>query len=140
LLAEAKQYQQKGDQKAALIQLKNAVAQSPEDGEARIALGALQLELGDIPSADKEMRKAASLGISAERTMPLLARTLQAQGKFKELLDQITPRRQRTRRRCWRCAATPTWPRAMPPRPRRAYEQALALNPNSGEALVGLAR
>src|SRR4051812_28940866 len=53
LLAEAKQYQQKGDRKAALIQLKNAVANSPEDGEARLALGTLYLEMGDILSADK---------------------------------------------------------------------------------------
>jgi putative PEP-CTERM system TPR-repeat lipoprotein len=140
LLAEAKQYQQKGDRKAALIQLKNAVAQSPEDGEARIALGALQLELGDIPSADKEIRKAASLGISAERTMPLLARTLQAQGKFKELLDQITPDKAKNsapllalRGDAWMASGDAAQAKA-------SYEQALALNPNSGEALVGLAR
>jgi Tfp pilus assembly protein PilF len=63
LLAEARQYQQKGDQKAALIQLKNAVAKSPEDAEARVQLGALYLETGDTVSAEKELRKAASLGL-----------------------------------------------------------------------------
>ncbi|HWJ95987.1 MAG TPA: tetratricopeptide repeat protein, partial [Telluria sp.] len=47
LLAEAQQYEQKGDQKAALIQLKNAVAQSPDDGEARARLGSLHLDMGD---------------------------------------------------------------------------------------------
>ncbi len=140
LLAEAKQYQQKGDRKAALIQLKNAVAQSPEDGEARIALGALQLELGDIPSADKEIRKAASLGISAERTMPLLARTLQAQGKFKELLDQITPEKAKNSAPLLALRGDAFMATGDAAQAKASYEQALALNPNSGEALVGLAR
>jgi putative PEP-CTERM system TPR-repeat lipoprotein len=140
LLAEAKQYQQKGDRKAALIQLKNAVAQSPEDGEARIALGALQLELGDIPSADKEIRKAASLGISAERTMPLLARTLQAQGKFKELLDQVTLEKAKNSAPLLALRGDAYMASGDPAQAKASYEQALALNPNSGEALVGLAR
>ena len=51
LLAEATNYQQKGDIKAALIQLKNAVANSPENGEAHMALGTLQLSTGDAVSA-----------------------------------------------------------------------------------------
>lgn len=140
LLAEAKQYQQKGDRKAALIQLKNAVAQSPEDGEARIALGALQLELGDIPSADKEIRKAASLGVSPERTMPLLARTLQAQGKFKELLDQVTPEKAKNSPQLLALRGDAFMASNDPAQAKASYEQALALNPNSGEALVGLAR
>jgi len=140
LLAEAKQYQQKGDRKAALIQLKNAVAQSPEDGEARIALGALQLELGDIPSADKEIRKAASLGISAERTMPLLARTLQAQGKFKELLDQITPDKARNSAPLLALRGDALLATGDSAQAKASYEQALALAPNLAEALIGLAR
>jgi Tfp pilus assembly protein PilF len=91
LLAEAKQYQQKGDQKAALIQLKNAVAKSPEDAEARLQLGSLYLETGDPVSADKELRKAASFGLAPARTLPLLGQALLAQGKFKELLAEIKP-------------------------------------------------
>jgi len=140
LLAEAKQYQQKGDRKAALIQLKNAVAQSPEDGEARIALGALHLELGDIPSADKEIRKAASLGISAERTMPLLARTLQAQGKFKELLDQVTPEKAKNSAPLLALRGDALLATGDAAGAKESYNQALALAPKSGAALVGLAR
>src|SRR5690349_3877626 len=67
LLADAKQYQQKGETKAALIELKNAVANSPENGEARLALGALDVETGDFVSAEKELRKALSLGIDKSR-------------------------------------------------------------------------
>src|ERR1700712_2789263 len=56
LMAEAKQYQQKGDSKAALIQLKNAAANSPADAEVRFQLAALYNQLGDPLSAEKEIR------------------------------------------------------------------------------------
>ncbi|WP_229425309.1 MULTISPECIES: XrtA/PEP-CTERM system TPR-repeat protein PrsT [unclassified Massilia] len=140
LLAEAKQYQQKGDRKAALIQLKNAVAKSPQDGEARMALGTLYLETGDSVSADKELRKAASLGIPAERTLPLLAQAMQGQGKFKEILAEIKPEMAAksaplTALRGDAMLATNDLDGA-----KAAYEAALALQPNSGAAFTGLAR
>ncbi|MDN5836787.1 MAG: hypothetical protein L0H12_05480, partial [Nitrosospira sp.] len=34
LIADARQYQQKGDDKAAIIQLKNALQKNPDDAEA----------------------------------------------------------------------------------------------------------
>jgi Tfp pilus assembly protein PilF len=91
LLAEAAAYQQKGDIKAALIQLKNAVANSPEDGAARLALGTLQMSSGDNVSAEKELGRARSLGVPAEQVLPVLGKTLAQQGKFKEVLALITP-------------------------------------------------
>ncbi|RZA31424.1 MAG: PEP-CTERM system TPR-repeat protein PrsT, partial [Lysobacteraceae bacterium] len=90
LLAEAKQYQQKGDAKAAMIQLKNAVAKSPEDAEARLQLGMMHLEMGDAVSADKELRKARALGAEVGRVLPLLGQANMAQGHAKELLDDIS--------------------------------------------------
>src|SRR5690349_11958422 len=90
LLAEAKQYQQKGDLKAAMIQLKNAVAKSPEDGEARMQLGMLHLEVGDAISADKELRKARSLGIDAGRVLPLLGKANMQRGQAKAVLEDIS--------------------------------------------------
>ena len=58
LLAEAKQYQQKGDNKAAIIQLKNALQKNPESIETRYLLGTIYNEVGDPVSAEKELRKA----------------------------------------------------------------------------------
>lgn len=88
LVAQAKQFQQKGDKKAAMIQLKNALAASPEDGEARYLLAKLSLEDGDVLAADKEIRKAISLKQPEAQTMPVLARTLLMQGKFQQALDE----------------------------------------------------
>jgi putative PEP-CTERM system TPR-repeat lipoprotein len=140
LLAEAKDYQQKGDKKAALIQLKNAVAKSPEDAEARIQLGALYLDMGDILSADKEIRKAKSLGMSPARTLPLLAKTLQAQGKFKELLDEITLDGAKNSAPLLTLRGEAYLATGDAAKARESFDQALALAPDSGEAMVGLAR
>ncbi len=140
LLAEAKQYQQKGDQKAALIQLKNAVAKSPEDVEARMALGTLYVETGDPVSAEKELRKAASLGGAAERVLPELARALQMQGKFKEALDELKPELVAKSAPLLALRGDALLAQNQQADAKKAYEAALALQPNSGAALTGLAR
>ncbi|MGZ5200157.1 MAG: XrtA/PEP-CTERM system TPR-repeat protein PrsT [Telluria sp.] len=140
LLTDAQQYQAKGDQKAALIQLKNAVAQSPADGEARLRLGTLALEMGDLASADKELRRAASLGMPAQRTLPLLARAMLEQGQFKDVLEQVTPEAAK--------ASAPLLARrgdaylalGDAAHAKEAYEQALAVDAHSGDALVGLSK
>jgi cytochrome c-type biogenesis protein CcmH/NrfG len=91
LLADARQYQQKGDVKAALIQLKNAVAKSPEDGEARLALGTFYMDNGDRVSAEKELRKARELKVDDKRVLPLLGRATLGIGQGKKVLEDITP-------------------------------------------------
>jgi len=140
LLAEAKDYQQKGDVKAALIQLKNAVANSPEDGEARLALGALQQSSGDNASAEKELGRARALGIPAERVLPLLGKTLAQQGKFKEVLELITPELAGTSAPLLSLRGDALLGSGKPDEAKQAYEAALAANANSGDALMGLAR
>lgn len=140
LLAEAKEYQQKGDVKAALIQLKNAVANSPEDGEARLALGTLQMSSGDNASAEKELGRARALGIPAERVLPLLGRTLAQQGKFKEVLELITPELAGTSAPLLSLRGDALLGSGKPDEAKQAYEAALAANANSGDALMGLAR
>ncbi|MDB5766168.1 MAG: hypothetical protein JWQ61_982 [Collimonas fungivorans] len=90
LMAEAKQYQQKGDNKAALIQLKNAAAKNPEDAEVRFALAGLYNTLGDPVSAEKEIRKAISLGIDGARAAPELGKSLQLQGQPQKAIDETS--------------------------------------------------
>ncbi|MEO7494737.1 MAG: XrtA/PEP-CTERM system TPR-repeat protein PrsT [Massilia sp.] len=140
LLAEAKQYQAKGDNKAALIQLKNAVSKSPEDGEARLLLASAYRDGGDPVSAEKEVRKAMSLKIAAERTLPILAASLLAQGQFQKVLDEITPEAAAKSAALLAVRGDASLALGQQAQAKELYQQALAVQPNSGEALVGLAR
>lgn len=88
LLADAKQYLQKGDQKASLIQLKNAVASNPTNAEARQLLGGVHNSLRDPVSAEKELRKALELGAPRSAVAGPLAEALLGQGKFQAVIDE----------------------------------------------------
>jgi tetratricopeptide (TPR) repeat protein len=88
LAADAKAYAQTGDLTAALIQAKNAVAKAPENAEMRMLLANLYLDSYDALSAEKEFRKAASLGLSRQRIALGLSKALHAQGEFQKVLDE----------------------------------------------------
>jgi len=89
LLAEAKQYQQKGDRKAAIIQLKNALQKNPDNVETRYLLGTIYNEIGDPVSAEKELRKAASLGMDAAKIAPEMAKSMFMQNQFPKVLEEL---------------------------------------------------
>ena len=55
---DAEQYLAKGDLKAAEIELRNAVRQSPQDPVLRARLAQAYLQLGDPASAEREARAA----------------------------------------------------------------------------------
>lgn len=140
LLADARQYQQKGDTKAALIQLKNAVAKSPEDGEARLALGTFYAENGDVVSAEKELRKARDLKIDDKRVLPALARATLALGQAKKVLEDITPEAAKSSAELSSLRGDAFLAVGDAPHAKEAFDQALALQPGRGDALIGLAR
>jgi putative PEP-CTERM system TPR-repeat lipoprotein len=89
LLASGKDYLAKNDKKAAVIQLKNALQVNPNLAEARFVLGKTLLEVGDVPGAEKELRKALELKYPAEEVVPPLARSLVLLGQYKQLTDEF---------------------------------------------------
>ncbi|MFJ3054894.1 XrtA/PEP-CTERM system TPR-repeat protein PrsT [Herbaspirillum sp. NPDC087042] len=88
LVSEAKQYQQKGDNAAAEIQLKNALQKDADNAEARLLLGKIYAETGNAASADKELRRALALGVKPEQVLPSLARALLMEGQFDKVLEE----------------------------------------------------
>ncbi|HJW54170.1 MAG TPA: XrtA/PEP-CTERM system TPR-repeat protein PrsT [Burkholderiaceae bacterium] len=91
LVAEAGEYHQKGDNKAAIIQLKNALQKNSDDKEARLLLGTIYIETNDPQSAEKEVRKAIDLGNHTDQALAALAKALLMQGKFEKVLEETTP-------------------------------------------------
>lgn len=89
LIASGKDFLAKKDNKAAVIQLKNALQKNPELGEARFLLGKALLEGGDVASAEVELRKALDLKYASDQSIPLLAQALLATGKAKKATDEF---------------------------------------------------
>lgn len=140
LIADATQYRQKGDNKAAVIQLKNALQKKPDDANARFLLGSIYNDSGDALSAEKEIRRAMELGMAKTQTAPQLAKSLMAQGKYQDALDALG-------------AAGPTQDAGTEvargdayaalgkqAEAKAAYEQAVKLSPDAPLALIGLAK
>lgn len=140
LLADAKAYQQKGDSKAALIQLKNAVAKSPEDAEARLALGTFYYDSGDLVSAEKELRKAHELKAADQRVLPMLARATLGIGQPKKVLEDITPEAAKTSAELSVLRGNAFLGINDSAHAKESFDQALALQPGRGDALIGQAR
>ena len=141
LVNEAKQYQQKGDNKAAIIQLKNALQKNPDDVDARYLLGTSYNEIADFQSAEKELRKALSLGMSSAKVSPDLGKTLLMQGKFQMVLDeikQISGEKESAEISSLRGNAYLALGKGK--EAKESFEQALKIKPDFPDALIGLAR
>jgi len=85
----AKTYLGKSDYKAAVIQLKNAIAAAPQNGEARYLLAKTLFESGDVVGAETEIRKAIEAKYADDQSLPLLGQILLAQGKAKAVVTEL---------------------------------------------------
>ncbi|WP_279245282.1 XrtA/PEP-CTERM system TPR-repeat protein PrsT [Candidatus Litorirhabdus singularis] len=74
-----------GDSAGAVIELKNALQLDGANGEARFQLGKIYLDAGQILESEKELRRAAQLGVSDDQVQPVLANVLLPLRKFEEL-------------------------------------------------------
>lgn len=139
LLQEAQQYRQKGDKKAAIIQLKNLLQQQPDNAQARLLLGRLYIDSSDPVSAEKELRKASALG--AVDVMPILGQAMLMQGQFDKVLSEITQdERNPDQLEITILHANAQLGLANVARAKALFEQALKKNPDLSDALLGLAR
>jgi cellulose synthase operon protein C len=88
LVASAKDYLAKKDNRAAVIQLKSALQKQPDLGEARYLLGRTLLEDGDAVSGEVELRKALDLKYPKDAVVPALARALVQQGNGQRAIKE----------------------------------------------------
>jgi putative PEP-CTERM system TPR-repeat lipoprotein len=142
-LAEAKEYQDKGDYLSSVIELKSALQKNPENAEARRLLGETNVKLGKGEDAEKELKRAVDLGVAREAILLSLAQALQLQGKDKEILDSIdAPEGLDAASRAKLLAFRGDAWLAMnkPDKARAEYEEAWKIDDKSALARLGLAR
>jgi len=87
LRTQATQLQLTGDLPAAVVTLKNAIAVSHDDAATRYQLANVYLDIGDAPTAEKEIRLAMAHGMPVAKTRPVLMRALLLQGQFQKAVD-----------------------------------------------------
>jgi putative PEP-CTERM system TPR-repeat lipoprotein len=85
-LERAREARQKGDTRAAIIQLKELLQEEPNMAEARLELGTISLGVGDIPSAVTELELARKGNLPAARIVPPLARAYLAAQRAQDAL------------------------------------------------------
>jgi putative PEP-CTERM system TPR-repeat lipoprotein len=90
MLASAKDYLAKHDNKAAVIQIKNALQKNPDLAEARLLLGTALLDMGDPRAAEVELRKALALKQPADQVVPVLAKAMLLLGENKKLVEEFS--------------------------------------------------
>ncbi len=141
LISEATDYHQKGDDKAAIIQLKNALQKNPDDPDARYLLGTIYNKIGDSQSAEKELRKALSLGMNPSKVLPALGQALLNLGQFQQVLDEtkeISGDKSSAEVATLRGSAFLALGKVT--EARDLFEQALKKNADFPDALIGLAK
>ena len=89
LMTSARQYLDKRQFGAAVIQLKNVLQDAPANAEARYLLGLALLEQGDAVSAQIELDKAVELGFSGDELQVALARAALAAGEPARVLERF---------------------------------------------------
>ena len=89
LMASARQYMDRRDFNASVIQLKNVLQQTPGNDEARYLLGLALLEQGDPVGAQIELDKALERGFAPEELQVALARAALAKGEAAAVLQRF---------------------------------------------------
>ena len=84
-IEEAKHYLEKGENKAAIIQLKNQIKQYPKDASARLLLGQTYLKTGQFQLAEKEIGKAYHINPQDEQVQLAYTEILLGKKQYKQV-------------------------------------------------------
>lgn len=141
-LQDAKNYLEKGDVNAAIIQLKNALQQDPAYIAARRLLGKIYLQIGNGPYAEKELRAALKRQAGGHEIRFMLAKAYLMQGKFNAVLDEIAddPSDAETRVTALMLRGRAYLGRHRLNESEAAFKEVIRLQPQTIPAMVGLAR
>lgn len=90
-IQRAKDFEDKGNLKGSIIELKNAIQKNSDSPQARLLLGQVYLKAGMGAEAEKELSQAEKLGVSRESIKPQLGEALLLMGDYKRVLDEIQP-------------------------------------------------
>lgn len=88
-LDRAQAYVEKGNLRAAMIELRNALREAPQDGHVHALLAQVYLKLNDLALAEREARSARDLHAVEADYLLTLAEAMRAQRKFDDIQAEI---------------------------------------------------
>ena len=88
-MRDAQAFRAKGENSAAVIQLKNIIKQEPNNLEAHFLLGTVFSDAGELLDAERELRIALRLGTAPERFLPYFGRVLLEMERFQQVIDDV---------------------------------------------------
>jgi putative PEP-CTERM system TPR-repeat lipoprotein len=89
LVKKAQEQRAAGNVRASIIELKNALQKEPNNAAARLALGQNFVDIGDVASAEIELKRARELGADAARVAVLLGEAKGLQGRWDQVLKDV---------------------------------------------------
>lgn len=140
-LNRAAESMENGEYRAAAIDARDVLQTDPDNVTARLLLGRAAVALDDGASAEKELRRALSLGAKPEELMTDLARALLFQQKYDAVIAEITVESATTeadRVALMRSRADAYLGLNQPTKARDLYMDVLALNTEDVDALLGV--
>lgn len=90
-LSSAQRYVADGDYAAAVIELKNALREVPDDAGARVLIADASYHLADFPAAADEYTRALELGDDSVHNWIGLSKALLRMGRAAEALERVQP-------------------------------------------------
>lgn len=89
LMRDAEAYHSKGQNNAAIIQLKNVLKLDSKNVEAYLLIASVYATTGDLLQAENELRTALKLGAAPVRALPELGKVLLEMERYQAVLDEI---------------------------------------------------
>jgi putative PEP-CTERM system TPR-repeat lipoprotein len=90
-IQRAKDFEDNGNLRGSIVELKNAIQKNPDSPQARLLLGQVYLKVGMGAEAEKELGKAENLGVKRESIQAQLGEALLLMGEYQRVLDEIQP-------------------------------------------------
>lgn len=90
-IERAKTFQSQGDQRAGILELKNAVQKEPDNMQARWLLGLASLDVRLGGDAEAQLERAVQLGIPRASARLPIARAQFLQANYTKILDTLHP-------------------------------------------------
>lgn len=142
-IQRAQDFDDRGELKSAIIELKSILQSYPKNPQARLLLGKIYIKVGQGSAAEKEFIKAQELGVSEESLKVFLGQALLLGREYKRVLQEVQPTERtsaQNKARILQLHGDAQLGLGKAQEGCELYKQSLAIDANLAEGYTGLAK